>query len=102
MLTTLSQMETEGWFNNTLCLFKKYFKWKDRDGKWAKNPLILVFNYRSQGGPDPEMQLMVKFTVHSFPPSFIPNASIASNAIQIYLLTKGGLVENHRCPGEMV
>lgn len=63
-------MEMKGWFNNTLCLFKKYFKRKDRDGKWAKNPFILVFNYRSQGGPDPEMLLMVKFT-RSFIPSLI-------------------------------
>lgn len=55
----------------------------------GKNPLILVFNYRNQGGPDPEMQLIVKFIC-----SFIPSL-IHSNAILIYCLTKGGLVEDH-------
>lgn len=68
----------------------------------GKNPLILVFNYRNQGGPDPEMQLIVKF-IHSFIPSLIHfKCQYTSNAILIYLLTKGGLVENHWRPGEMV
>lgn len=35
-----------------------------------KNPLILMLNYRNQGGSDPEMQLIVKF-IHLFLPSFI-------------------------------
>lgn len=68
----------------------------------GKNPLILVFNYTNQGGPVPEMQLIVKFLC-SFIPSLIHSkCQYNQQCHSALLLTKGRLVENHWCPGEMV
>lgn len=65
----------------------------------GKNSLTLTFNYRNQGGPDPEMQLIDRF-MHSFIPSLIHseclyNQQRHSHLPAFQLLTKCGLVGNH-------